>query len=121
MENLNVFGNKLEACGMDPITGWKRNGCCETDFADRGIHTVCSIVTEDFLTFSRAAGNDLTTPVPEYGFVGLKPGDSWCLCANRWLEAYQNGKAPPVKLESTHEETLVIIPLDILKKYQVKS
>lgn len=119
MDDLNVLGTKLQVCGLDPITGWKRNGCCETDLTDQGIHTVCALVTEPFLAFSKQQGNDLSTPRPEFGFQGLKPGDSWCLCASRWLEAYQHGFACPVNLDATHEETLAMIPLDILKKFQV--
>lgn len=111
---LNVLGNEIEICGCDPMTGWKRDGFCNTDFDDHGIHTVCAIVTEDFLEFSKNTGNDLSTPNPEFGFQGLRPGDHWCLCAGRWLEAYKANKACPVKLESTHEETLVIIPLKAL-------
>lgn len=120
MKDLNVFGNPIEICGLDPKTGWKRNGCCETDLQDHGIHTVCAVVTKEFLSFSKHNGNDLSTPRPEFNFPGLKPGDSWCVCAGRWLEAYKEGFACPVKLEATHEETLAIIPLDLLLQFQVE-
>ena len=102
----NVLGGELAECSRDPMTGWLRDGCCNTDAGDYGVHTVCVVVTEEFLEFSRAAGNDLTTPVPAMRFPGLKPGDRWCLCAARWVEAKQAGMAPDVVLEATHARTL---------------
>ncbi|MFI4975909.1 MAG: DUF2237 family protein [Caulobacterales bacterium] len=112
----NVLGGELKPCSLDPITGWFRNGCCETDQNDTGMHTVCAVMTAEFLAFSRSVGNDLSTPVPGM-FPGLKPGDRWCLCAPRWKEALDAGMAPPVVLEATHEETLAITPLGVLKDH----
>ncbi len=114
-ENSNVLGEPLEICGEEPMTGYFRDGSCRTDKNDYGSHTVCASVTEEFLEFSKIRGNDLKTPRPELNFVGLKEGDSWCLCANRWLEAYQNGAAPKIKLRSTNIKALDVISLDILK------
>lgn len=102
----NVLGEELEPCSYDPLTGWFRDGCCNTDAGDHGVHTVCAVLTEAFLEFSASVGNDLSTPRPEFGFVGLRPGDRWCLCASRWAEALEAGKAPPVILEATHARTL---------------
>jgi uncharacterized protein (DUF2237 family) len=116
-EALNVLGGELVPCSLAPRTGFYRNGCCETGPEDVGLHTVCAVMTAEFLAFSKAAGNDLSTPVPEYGFPGLKPGDRWCLCAPRWKEALDAGAAPRVVLEATHEETLAITPLGVLKDY----
>ncbi len=113
----NVLGGELKPCSLDPVTGFFRNGCCETSHEDTGMHTVCAIMTAEFLAFSKAVGNDLSTPRPEFGFEGLKPGDRWCLCAPRWKEALDAGMAPPVVLESTHEETLAIVPLGVLKDH----
>lgn len=113
----NVLGGELEPCCNDPVTGFYRNGCCETGSEDTGLHTVCAVMTADFLAFSKAAGNDLSTPQPAYGFPGLKPGDRWCLCAPRWKEALDHGMAPQVVLEATHEETLAIVTLGVLKDY----
>ena len=113
----NVLGGELASCSLDPVTGFFRNGCCETGPHDTGMHTVCAVMTADFLAFSRAMGNDLSTPVPEYGFPGLKPGDRWCLCAPRWKEALDAGMAPQLILEATHEETLAIVPLSELKRH----
>jgi uncharacterized protein (DUF2237 family) len=113
----NVFGEPLADCGRDPLTGFYRDGCCNTGYDDVGIHVVCAQVTREFLAFSRARGNDLSTPAPEIGFPGLEPGDRWCLCAGRWKEAYDAGVAPPVVLAATHEETLAIVPLEILKQH----
>ena len=110
----NVLGGPLQACSFDPLTGFERTGCCETGPDDLGQHTVCARVTEEFLAFSLARGNDLVTPQPQWRFPGLKPGDRWCLCAARWLEAYEAGVAPPVVLEATHEAALRVIPLDVL-------
>jgi uncharacterized protein (DUF2237 family) len=117
----NVLGGELKPCSEAPVTGFFRNGCCETSHEDTGLHTVCAVMTEDFLDFSQAMGNDLSTPVPEYGFPGLRPGDRWCLCAPRWKEALDAGAAPQVVLEATHEETLAIVPLGILKDHAVKA
>jgi len=116
---LNVLGTELQTCGNDPVTGWFRDGCCNTDIEDHGIHTICTIVTRPFLEFLKKSGNDLITPNPEFGFQGLKDGDSWCVCAGSWFQAYNEGVACPVKLECTHEETLAIIPLKALKEFAV--
>lgn len=113
----NVYGEELAACGADPMTGFYRDGCCNTGHEDRGIHTVCAKMTREFLEYSRAQGNDLMTSNPMMGFQGLKPGDHWCLCAGRWLEAHKAGRAPGVYLRATHEETLAIIPLEVLESY----
>jgi uncharacterized protein (DUF2237 family) len=113
----NVIGENIELCGSDPITGYHRDGCCNTDNYDRGSHTVCAVVTDEFLEFSKSRGNDLITPIPELGFSGLVHGDSWCLCADRWLEAYQNNKAPYVKIKSTNIKALEKIDLDSLKEF----
>ena len=102
----NVLGSELETCGTTPLTGFYRDGCCNTGAEDAGVHTVCAQVTAEFLEFSKAAGNDLSTPRPELGFSGLEPGDRWCLCAARWQEAYEAGAAPPVVLEATHARSL---------------
>lgn len=98
----NVLGEDLESCSTDPMTGWFRNGCCDTGPGDTGVHTVCAVMTDDFLAFSKEAGNDLSTPHPEHGFPGLKAGDRWCLCAPRWQEALEAGMAPKVVLSATH-------------------
>ena len=116
-KDKNVLGDPLEICGCEPITGYFRDGFCHTHESDFGSHTVCAIVDEEFLSFTKQQGNDLSTPAPEFGFVGLKPGDRWCLCASRWLEAFRQGKAPRVKLESTHEKALNIVDLEILKTH----
>lgn len=113
----NVFGERLGECCAKPLTGFYRDGSCNTGPEDFGVHTVCALVDADFLAFSKAAGNDLSTPVPQAGFEGLKPGDCWCLCAARWKEAFDAGHAPRVRLAATHEATLDIVPLDTLKKY----
>jgi uncharacterized protein (DUF2237 family) len=113
----NVLGKKLKTCCTSPMTGFYRNGCCETGAQDLGKHIVCAIVTEEFLNFSKARGNDLITPVPMYQFPGLKPGDKWCLCVSRWQEALEAGFACPIDLEATHESTLKYIPLPILEEY----
>jgi uncharacterized protein (DUF2237 family) len=110
----NVLGGPLLACSFDPLTGFFRDGCCHTGADDVGSHTVCARLTEPFLEFSRARGNDLSTPRPEYRFKGLESGDRWCLCAARWLEAFEAGVAPPVVLEATHESALKIVPLQAL-------
>lgn len=105
-EGINVLGGPLLPCSADPVTGFWRDGCCNTGPADRGSHTVCAVMTEGFLAFSKAAGNDLSTPRPEFGFPGLKPSDRWCLCAARWAQADAAGQAPPVILAATHRRAL---------------
>ena len=119
MKQKNVLGTELEICGLDPKTGFFRDGCCNTNELDVGSHTVCVKITEDFLSFSKGKGNDLSTPRPEFSFKGLKEGDSWCLCAARWLEAEVAGCAPKVKMLSTNIKALDIIDLGTLKQYQV--
>ena len=116
-QDKNVLDGPLECCCLDPVTGFFRDGHCRTDDQDFGRHVVCAIMTQEFLEYSRSKGNDLMTPVPEYGFPGLKPGDSWCLCATRWREAYTAGKAPQIKLAATHKSALDIIPLEALKAH----
>ena len=115
----NVLGGVLQTCSMDPVTGFYRNGCCETDYNDYGLHTVCSKMTFEFLEYSKSVGNDLSTPRPEFEFMGLKPGDLWCLCAKRWQQAFEVGKAPKVKLSSTNIITLNICSLEDLKKHAI--
>ena len=117
--SINVYGKELETCCDNPKTGFFRNGMCDTCKEDLGVHTVCILATEEFLVFSKGAGNDLSTPRPEFNFPGLKPGNRWCLCAMRWKEAYEQGKAPPVFLESTHEATLKLVDFNIMQKYAV--
>jgi len=117
----NIFGEELKTCGKKPLTGFYRDGSCYTGAEDRGMHTVCAVVTREFLDFTRQRGNDLETPRPAFQFEGLKPGDRWCLAAIRWKEAYEAGKAPPVDLEATDEETLNYIPLDVLVQYAYKT
>ncbi|MBL7663771.1 MAG: DUF2237 domain-containing protein [Bacteriovoracaceae bacterium] len=117
-ESLNVLGEKLVPCSFNPKTGFFRDGCCNTAYEDQGMHTVCVSMTKEFLAFSKEQGNDLSTPNKAFGFAGLKPGDKWCLCAPRWVEAYKAGAAPQVILESTHEETLAIVSLSILKEFE---
>ena len=116
----NVLGGELAPCSRDPLTGFYRNGCCETGQEDMGQHTACCVMTDAFLRFSMSAGNDLSTPRPEYGFPGLKPGDQWCVCAPRWKEALDAGFAAPIVLEATHEEMLAIVPLGVLKDHAVR-
>jgi uncharacterized protein (DUF2237 family) len=113
----NVFGEPIAVCSVKPMTGFYRTGCCETGPEDVGVHTVCIQATAEFLAFSKARGNDLSTPRPEFGFAGLSPGDRWCLCAARWQEALQAGAAPRVVLAATHEATLQIVQLADLKRY----
>ncbi len=113
----NVLGGDLAVCGTDPMTGFYRTGCCDTGGEDSGVHTVCAQVTAEFLQFSAEAGNDLSTPRPEFGFAGLQPGDQWCLCASRWAEALEAGAAPPVVLEATHARTLEWIDQADLQKH----
>ncbi|MEM1298628.1 MAG: DUF2237 domain-containing protein, partial [Pseudomonadota bacterium] len=105
----------LELCSMNPRTGFLRNGCCDTCAEDQGSHTVCAIMTAEFLAFSKSVGNDLSTPMPQFGFDGLKPGDQWCLCAGRFLQAYEAGQAPKVRLRSTHRKALEIVPIEALR------
>ena len=112
---LNVLGTPLLACSLDPLTGYYRDGCCNTDHNDHGSHVVCAKVTQAFLDFSVSRGNDLVTPRPEFRFAGLKAGDRWCLCARRWLEAFQAGVAPPVVLEATHRKALEIVTIEQLQ------
>ena len=114
---LNVLGEPLVVCSCEPMTGWYRDGSCRTDPADLGRHTVCCVVNDAFLTYSKAQGNDLSTPVPAFDFPGLKAGDHWCVCAPRWLEAYEDGMAPPVRLQSTEISTLEVIPLEVLRQH----
>ena len=116
---LNVFGEPLDACSITPMTGFYRDGCCNTGPEDVGSHTVCMIATAEFLTFSKSRGNDLSTPVPAFGFPGLKPGDRWCLWAPRWQEAFEAGKAPRVVLRATHKEALDHCSLADLKRFAV--
>ncbi len=119
-KGVNIFGEPLKTCSENPKTGFFRDGCCNTDERDLGVHTVCIVATNEFLAFSKERGNDLTTPRPQWDFPGLKHGDRWCLCAERWLEAYKAGKAPQVDLEATHEETLKIVPMDLLIKFALQ-
>jgi uncharacterized protein (DUF2237 family) len=116
---VNVFGEPLATCSDDPVTGWYRSGCCETDAQDVGSHTVCAVMTAEFLEFSKSRGNDLSTPRPEFGFPGLKPGDRWCLCAARWLEAFEAGRAPRVHLKATHRRALEIVELARLRAHAI--
>lgn len=115
--SINVLGGVLESCSTDPLTGFFRNGCCDTSAADRGLHTVCAVMTAEFLALSKYLGNDLSTPRPEFGFVGLKPGDQWCLCAGRFLQAHDEGAAPRIRLAATHRRTLDVVPLDVLRQH----
>ncbi len=114
---LNVLGGELQDCSFDPVTGFFRDGCCNTNAQDVGSHTICVRLTEEFLEFSKASGNDLSTPMPQFNFPGLNPGDQWCLCAARWLQAYDQKMAPKVRLTATHERALDIVPLEALKAY----
>jgi uncharacterized protein (DUF2237 family) len=116
----NVFGENIITCSTSPMTGFYRDGCCSTGEEDLGIHTVCAVMTDEFLEFSKRAGNDLSTPMPHFMFPGLKAGDRWCLCAARWVEAHKAGKAPKVVLEATHEKTLELVSLDELVKFAYK-
>jgi uncharacterized protein len=117
--SINVLGERLEVCSLSPMTGFYRDGCCDTSREDIGSHTVCVVLTEGFLEFSRSRGNDLSTPVPEYGFPGLKPGDRWCLCAPRWREALEAGQAPRIVLRATHAGALKDCALADLKRFAV--
>jgi hypothetical protein len=115
----NVFGEEIETCCESPITGFFRDGFCHTDDTDEGVHTICVSMTEDFLEFSKSKGNDLSTPRPEFNFPGLKEGDGWCLCAERWVEAYEVSMAPKLYIKRTNLRTLDIVPLEILKKFAI--
>ncbi|WP_407494695.1 DUF2237 family protein [Pseudooceanicola sp. MF1-13] len=117
--SVNVLGKPLETCSTQPLTGYFRDGHCNTCAEDTGSHTVCAIMTDEFLAFSKYVGNDLSTPRPEFGFAGLSAGDAWCLCASRFLQAHDEGCAPKVRLQSTHKKALEIVPLEILKEYEV--
>ncbi|MDJ0775648.1 MAG: DUF2237 domain-containing protein [Mastigocoleus sp. MO_167.B18] len=116
-QSKNVLGEKLQVCCTSPMTGFYRNGSCETGPQDFGSHVVCAQVTEEFLDYTKSKGNDLSTPVPGYDFPGLKPGDKWCLCASRWKEAMEAGFAPPIDLSATHEATLKYVPLEVLQEH----
>lgn len=116
---LNVLGKPLQLCSAAPLTGYFRDGCCRSDASDRGLHVVCAVMTDEFLRFSKACGNDLSTPRPEFSFPGLKAGDRWCLCAQRWREAFEVGKAPDVVLEATHISALAVVFLEQLKSHAV--
>ena len=118
-QQINVLGEPIQPCSHDPLTGFYRSGCCETGDDDRGVHTICVIATEEFLEFSKSVGNDLSTPMPHFNFQGLKPGNQWCLCALRWVQALKMGAAPKVVLKSTHMRTLNYVSLDILKQYAI--
>lgn len=113
--SVNVLGGPLEPCSTKPLTGFYRNGCCDTGPEDRGQHTVCAVMTDEFLAMSKYLGNDLSTPRPEFGFAGLKAGDKWCLCASRFLQAHTEGVAPRVNLGATHRRTLDVVPLEVLQ------
>ncbi|PYF09754.1 hypothetical protein C8J30_107126 [Rhodobacter viridis] len=117
--SVNVLGGPLEPCSMQPKTGFFRDGHCNTCWEDRGLHSVCAVMTAEFLAWSRYVGNDLSTPRPEHDFPGLKPGDRWCLCASRFLQAHDEGCAPEVRLEATHQRTLEEVPLEILRLYAI--
>lgn len=119
MADTNVLGGPLEPCGSDPVTGFYRDGCCTSGAEDVGLHTICAVVTAPFLEHQRAIGNDLSTPMPQYRFPGLVPGDRWCVTARNWLRAHEDGAAAPVVLASTHERTLSIVPLEVLRAYAV--
>ena len=116
---LNVLSTPLVPCCVENSTGWYRNGTCETDSGDHGRHVVCALMTEQFLAFSKRMGNDLSTPMPEYNFPGLKPGECWCLCAGRWQEAFEAGMAPKVKLEACEQSALEIVDLEDLKSHEI--
>ena len=118
--SVNVLGTDLESCSMDPLTGFFRNGACDTCAEDQGSHTVCAIMTAEFLAYSKYVGNDLSTPRPEFNFPGLKPGDRWCLCAGRFLQAHDEGCAPNVRLQATHRRALDIVPMEVLQRYALR-
>jgi uncharacterized protein len=118
-DERNVLGGELEPCGTDPMTGFYRDGCCSTGPEDLGSHTICAVVTAEFLAHQRSIGNDLSTPMPQYRFPGLTPGDRWCVTARNWAKAHLDGAAAPVVLASTHERVLDIVPLNVLEMYAV--
>ena len=118
-DSLNILGETLVPCSFEPLTGWFRDGCCETGPKDRGRHIVCAVMTDEFLVFSKACGNDLSTPVPQYNFPGLKAGDKWCLCLDRWREAHRAGKAPEIVAEATHQVALERVPLETLMEFAI--
>jgi hypothetical protein len=118
-QQKNVFGEPIASCSDAPVTGFYRNGCCDTGPEDVGSHTVCAIMTDEFLAYTKSVGNDLSTPIPAYGFPGLKAGDRWCLCAARWKQAFDAGAAPRVVLSATNEAALEIVPLEALKRYAI--
>ncbi|WP_170334124.1 DUF2237 family protein [Ruegeria arenilitoris] len=120
-DSINVLGGVLAPCSRDPLTGFFRDGACNTCPEDQGSHTVCAVMTAEFLAYSKYVGNDLSTPRPEFDFSGLKPGDSWCLCAGRFLQAHDEGCAPKVHLEATHQRALEIVPLNILRQHAVQT
>jgi uncharacterized protein (DUF2237 family) len=115
----NVLGDELESCSVEPVTGWFRDGSCRTGPDDRGSHTICAVVTAEFLEHQRRIGNDLTTPMPQYRFPGLVPGDRWCVTAPNWLRAHMDGAAAPVVLAATHERVLDVVPLNVLEQHAV--
>ena len=119
MKELNVLGDELEPCGTDPMTGFFRDGCCHTGPEDRGSHTICAVVTEEFLAHQRGIGNDLSSPMPQFGFPGLVPGDRWCVTAINWAHAYRDGAAAPVVLASTNAKVLDIVPVELLQECAV--
>ncbi|TCO50642.1 DUF2237 family protein [Actinocrispum wychmicini] len=118
-DDRNVLGGDLEECGTDPVTGFYRDGCCNTGPEDVGSHTVCAVVTGEFLQHQREIGNDLATPRPELGFAGLRPGDRWCVCASRWMQSYEAGVAAPVILAATHSRALEVVPIEALREHAV--
>ncbi len=118
-DSLNVLGTPLQSCSSDPMTGYFRNGCCETGPSDRGRHIVCAVMTDDFLEYSKAQGNDLGTPMSHFNFPGLKAGDQWCLCMERWREAHKAGKAPQVNLAATHQIALERVQLSVLEQFAI--
>lgn len=120
-DRRNVYGQRLEPCGLDPLTGFYRTGCCETGPEDLGLHTLCCVMTDDFLVFSKQQGNDLSTPRPQFGFPGLKAGDRWCVCVSRWRQAMLAGVAAPVVLGASHEEALAVVTLEDLRRYAVQA
>lgn len=119
MTDRNVIGGELEGCGTDPLTGFYRDGSCTSGPEDRGSHTICGVMTAEFLEHQRSIGNDLSTPIPQYSFPGLVPGDRWCVTARNWLRAHHDGVAAPVVLASTHERALEVVPLEVLKEHAV--
>ena len=117
----NVLGTPLKSCSMEPITGFYRDGCCNTGMDDMGLHTICTKVTAEFLAYSKSAGNDLSTPNPSFGFPGLRPGDQWCVCVTRWKQAYEDGVIAPVYLEGSHMSVLEFVDLEVLKKHAARA